>query len=56
MLASPTSAHPDPEADLKVLAPPDVKAGVVATQLEEEVAGDCEEPSGHGGGGDGGGG
>ena len=51
-----SGTHPRLEAELKVLSAPDVKAGVVAAQLEEEVAGDCEETSGHGGRGDGGGG
>ena len=51
-----SGTHPRLEAELKVLCARDVKAEVVAAQLEEEVAGNCEETSGHGGGGDGGGG
>ena len=53
---NPPCAHPGLETELQVLPSPDVQAGVVAAQLEEEVAGDCEETSGHGWRGDRGGG
>ena len=40
-------AHPGLETELQVLSSPDVQAGVVAAQLEEKVARDCKQTSGH---------
>ena len=47
----PAAAHPGLEAQLEVLAAPDVEAGVVAAQPLEEVPVYGEEAPGHGGAG-----
>ena len=45
----PAAAHPGLEAQLEVLAAPDVEAGVVPAELLEELPVDGEEAAGHGG-------
>ena len=48
---NPSGAHPGLEAQLEILPSPDIESGVVAAQLEKEVAGDCKQTAGHRGGG-----
>ena len=44
---NPPCAHPGLETELQVFSSPDVEARVVAAQLEEKVARDCKQTSGH---------
>ena len=46
-----SATHPDPEADLDVLAAPDLHPLVIPAQLLEPVPGHSEQAPGDGGGG-----
>ena len=42
-----SSAHPDPEGDLQILATPDLHQLVIAAKLEEIAAIHCEKTTSH---------